>query len=235
MDCSSFDINRFKMQLKARLRVPMLMESKRMNFEFSKFFNTPQLSEMNMNSYTQSRIKMNKSYINSFDKFSLKTNLIRRVLLKMAIKDIYEEEKDCSKQCNEAINNIDLQSGSLELLNLPLIKQDNITQKKKINLKSIKIHRKPIIIKPLILKNLKSEIHNSPLLSSTNKYNSYLESTRDKSRQPLTTKRSSKIEFTPRDGFKFKENFTIIKGGGIKYNNSMYRLKNMNDLLHFKI
>ena len=62
-----------------------------------------------------------------------------------------------------------------------------------------------------------------------------MESTREKSKEPLSTQRKSKIEFTPKNCFKFNEDFTIIKGGGIKYNNSMYRLKNMNDFLHFKI
>ena len=233
MDSSTLDFNNFKMQLKARLRVPMLMRSKRLNFEFSKFFNTPQLNEINMISYTQSRIKMNKSYINSFTKFSLKTNLIRRVLSNMEIKDIYEEEKDCSKKCNEIINNMDIKNGTLASLNLPLISNDNILKRKKINLKRIKIIQKPI--KPLVLKRFKSEIQNAPLLSTTNKYSSYMLSTREKSRDPLTSKRKSKIEFTPENCFKFNENFTIIKGGGIKYNNSMYRLKNMNDFLHFKI
>ena len=233
MDSSTLDFNNFKMQLKARLRVPMLMKSKRLNFEFSKFFDTPQLGDIDMSTYTQSRLRMNKSYINSFNKFSLKTNLIRRVLSNMAIKDIYEEEKDCSKQCNEAINNIDFQSGSLELLNLPLIKQDNKFPKKKIILKNLKINQKKI--KPLILKNIKQRYQNTSLLSSSNKCSSYIESTKEKSKEPKTTKIKSKIEFKPRNIFKFNENFTILKGGGIKYNNSMYRLKNMNDFLKFKI
>ena len=52
-----------------------------------------------------------------------------------------------------------------------------------------------------------------------------MESTREKSKEPLSTQRKSKIEFTPKKCFKFNEDFTIIKGGGIKYNNSMYTLK----------
>ena len=66
MDSSTLDFNSFKMQLKARLRVPMLMKSKRLNFEFSKYFDYTNNNDINMISYTQSRIKMNKSYINSF-------------------------------------------------------------------------------------------------------------------------------------------------------------------------
>ena len=231
MDSSTLDFNSFKMQLKARLRVPMLMKSKRLNFEFSKYFDSTNNNDINMISYTQSRIKMNKSYINSFNKFTLNTNLIRRVLSNMAIKDIYEEEKNFLKKCNEVINNIEIKNGTSATLNLPLIKNNNIL-KRRINFKRIKINPKPI--KPLILKKFKSEIQNT-LLSTSNKYSSYIESTREKSKEPLSTQRKSKIEFTPKNCFKFNEDFTIIKGGGIKYNNSMYRLKNMNDFLHFKI
>ena len=231
MDSSTLDFNSFKMQLKARLRVPMLMKSKRLNFEFSKYFDSTNNNDINMISYTQSRIKMNKSYINSFNKFTLNTNLIRRVLSNMAIKDIYEEEKNFLKKCNEVINNIEIKNGTSATLNLPLIKNNNIL-KRRINFKKIKINPKPI--KPLILKKFKSEIQNT-LLSTSNKYSSYIESTREKSKEPLSTQRKSKIEFTPKNCFKFNEDFTIIKGGGIKYNNSMYRLKNMNDFLHFKI
>ena len=231
MDSSTLDFNSFKMQLKARLRVPMLMKSKRLNFEFSKYFDSTNNNDINMISYTQSRIKMNKSYINSFNKFTLNTNLIRRVLSNMAIKDIYEEEKNCLKKCNEVINNIEIKNGTSATLNLPLIKNNNIL-KRRINFKRIKINPKPI--KPLILKKFKSEIQNT-LLSTSNKYSTYMESTREKSKEPLSTQRKSKIEFTPKNCFKFNEDFTIIKGGGIKYNNSMYRLKNMNDFLHFKI
>ena len=231
MDSSTLDFNSFKMQLKARLRVPMLMKSKRLNFEFSKYFDSTNNNDINMISYTQSRIKMNKSYINSFNKFTLNTNLIRRVLSNMEIKDIYEEEKNCLKKCNEVINNIEIKNGTSATLNLPLIKNNNIL-KRRINFKRIKINPKPI--KPLILKKFKSEIQNT-LLSTSNKYSSYMVTTREKSKEPLSTQRKTKIEFTPKNCFKFNEDFTIIKGGGIKYNNSMYRLKNMNDFLHFKI
>lgn len=233
MDNSSLDFNIFKMQLKARLRVPVLMKSKRLNFEFSKFFNIPELGDIDMISYTQSRLNMSKSYIDGFTKFSLKSNLIKRVLSNISIKDIYEEEKSCLRRCKEVINDMDLKNGSLDCINLPLIKQDNKFQKKKIILKKIKLHQKPI--KPLILKNIKSKNQNTSLLSSSNKLSSYIESTKEKSREPQTTKNKSKIEFTPRNIFKLNKNFTILKGGGIKYNNSMYRLKNMNDFLQFKI
>ena len=118
MDSSTLDFNSFKMQLKARLRVPMLMKSKRLNFEFSKYFDSTNNNDINMISYTQSRIKMNKSYINSFNKFTLNTNLIRRVLSNMAIKDIYEEEKNCLKKCNEVINNIEIKNGTSATLNI---------------------------------------------------------------------------------------------------------------------
>jgi len=233
MDTSHLDFNSIKMQLKARLRVPMLMQSKRLNLEFSKYFNSPQLNEINMISYTQSRIKMNKSYLDSFNKFTLKTNLIRRVLSNMEIKDIYEEEKDCSKKCNEVINNINLKNRALAPLNLPLLNNNINSKKRRINLKRIKIQPTPI--KPLIFKRFKSEMQNTPVLSTTNRNSTYLESTREKSRGPLTSRRKSKKELSSKNSFKFNESFVIIKGGGIKYNNSMYRFKNMNDFLHFKI
>ena len=77
---------------------------------------------------------------------------------------------------------------------------------------------------------------NTPYLSSSNKITS-METTKekDKDTEKKLLKSKSIIDFHPKNLFKCRQNFSIIKYGGIKYNNSIYRFKNMNDLLHFKV
>ena len=60
MESTSLDFNSFKMQLKARLRVPLLMKSKRLNIEFDKIFKASPSNDITLLSYTQSKIKNNK-------------------------------------------------------------------------------------------------------------------------------------------------------------------------------
>ena len=234
---TSLNFYNIKMQLKARLRVPTLIQSKRLNVEFDKNFKSSpsNTSTINLASYTQS--KMNKLHKDSYSKYSLKIALLKKLLSKMSIKELYNEEKECSKRCKEVISEIDSENRSLKLQNLPLIKPRNKFIKKKIIIKKIKSKPKPF--KRLIYKkNLLSDYPNIPYLSSSsNKVTSYMESTKEREREKektlSTSKSNSKIEFSPNALFNYKQNYSIIKGGGIRYNNSIFRYKNMNDLLHF--
>ena len=221
---SNFD--KIKMQLKARLRVPTLLKSKRLNLEFERNYGSSPPNGVNLSSYSQS--KMNKSYINSFYKYSFKTYLLKKLLSNMTIKELYHEEQECSKRCKEVVSEIENKKSLFELQNLPLITAKKKFIKKKIIIKTI---QKPKPFKKLIFK--KNTIHdyiNIPYLSSSsNKVTSYIESTKEKN---LSTSKSN-LELEPIILFNYKKNYSIIKGGGIRYNNSIFRYKNMNDLLHF--
>ena len=102
---TSLNFYNLKMQLKARLRVPTLIKSKRLNIEFDKNYKSSPTNTINLASYTQS--KTNKSNKDSFYKYSLKTNLLKRLLSNMSIKELYHEEEECSKRCKEVISEID--------------------------------------------------------------------------------------------------------------------------------
>ena len=205
MESTSLDFNSFKMQLKARLRVPLLMKSKRLNIEFDKIFKASPSNDITLLSYTQSKIK-NNTYMDSFNKFSLKTNIIKNLLSNMNIKAIYEEEKECSQRCKEVINEIDTKKHNIEFINLPPIKT---YKKKKIIIKKIQI--KPYPSKRLIFGDyMKLDYQRTPYLSSSNKGNSDLESTKEKEK-------------------------IILKSKSKKVLNSLFRIKNMNDLISFRL
>ena len=232
MDNSSLDINNLKMQLKARLRVPLFMKSESINKKFNKLFESSPSNEITLSSYIQSRIKMNNSYIDSFNKYMMKTNILKNILSNMSLKEIYDEEKECLKKCKKVINEIDTKTHRIEFINLPKIKTENNNKKKKIIIKKLQI--KPNISKRIIFKNyMQLDNQSTPYLSSTNRINSDLESTKEK--EKIIIKSKSKKEITPRCLFNYKKNYSIIKGGGIRYDNSIFRFKNMNDLIHFRL
>ena len=99
MNNTSLDFNIIKMQLKARIRVPILMKSKRLNLEFDRVFKSSPKNDLNLESYTQKN--MNKQYIDSFVNYSSKINLLKKLLSNISIKELYHEEKLCSSRCKE--------------------------------------------------------------------------------------------------------------------------------------
>ena len=231
----SLNFNNIQMQLKARLRVPFLINSKRLNLEFDRNFKSLPSSDSNLASFTQS--KMNILHMDSFNKYSLKINLLKKLLSNMTVKDLYQEEKECSNICKEVISEIEEEKGSLEFLNLPLIHSNNKLIKKKIKLKKFQSKLKPKPLRNFIYKkNIMPDYPNIPYLysSNSNKVTSYIESTREKERERFLSTNKSKIEISPISLFNYKQNYSIIKGCGIRYNNSIFRYKSMNDLLHFE-
>ena len=136
----------------------------------------------------------------------MKTNIIKNLLSNMNIKEIYEEEKECSQRCKEVINEIDTKKHNIEFINLPPIKT---YKKKKIIIKKIQI--KPYPSKRLIFGDyMKLDYQRTPYLSSSNKGNSDLESTKEKEK-------------------------IILKSKSKKVLNSLFRIKNMNDLISFRL
>ena len=229
MNFTSFDDNIFKLQLKARLRVPILLQSKQLKIEYEKNHKQQSEKEIDLNIVSQTKLN-NKPYIPSFHKYTLKTNLIKKLLEPMPFKDLYEEEKECSSKCGDVIKEIKFYKDKYKSLNLPsILKNENKLKKRKFIYKKIKkknilkIEQRPVT--HLIFKdNIHSDFSNLTNLSTTkNKFTSYIDSTKEKDK--LTSKSQSKIIFN------YKNKYTIIKGGGIKYNNSIFRYKNMNDLI----
>ena len=234
MNNTSLDFNIIKMQLKARIRVPTLMKSKRLNLEFDRVFKSSPKNDLNLESYTQKN--MNKQYIDSFVNYSSKINLLKKLLSNISIKELYHEEKLCSSRCKEILDEIDTKKSSFDFTNLPpILNNNNKLKKRKLIIKKLSL--KPKLVKNLGFKNyMKMDYLNTPYLSSSNKITS-METTKekDKDSEKKLLKSKSIIDFHPKNLFKCRQNFSIIKYGGIKYNNSIYRFKNMNDLLHFKV
>lgn len=234
MNNTSLDFNIIKMQLKARIRVPTLMKSKRLNLEFDRVFKSSPKNDINLESYTQKN--MNKQYIDSFVNYSSKINLLKKLLSNISIKELYHEEKLCSSRCKEILDEIDTKKSSFDFTNLPpILRNNNKLRKRKLIIKKLSL--KPKLVKNLGFKNyMKMDYLNTPYLSSSNKITS-METTKekDKDTEKKLLKSKSIIDFHPKNLFKYRQNFSIIKYGGIKYNNSIYRFKNMNDLLHFKV
>ena len=98
------NFNNIQIQLKARLRIPILLASKKMNSEFAKHLNPALSNEINLLSFSQT--KLNKPNMDSFSNYSLKINLLKKLLLNMPIKDLYQEEKECSERYKEVISEI---------------------------------------------------------------------------------------------------------------------------------
>ena len=228
------NFNNIQIQLKARLRVPILLASKKMNSEFAKNLNPALSNEINLLSFSQT--KLNKPNIDSFSNYSLKINLLKKLLLNMSIKDLYQEEKECSERYKEVISEITTKKTHLELQNLPLLKPQKKFIQKKIKLKKIKFQVEPI--KKIISKtNITPYYQKNPCLSSTNRITSSLESTKEKEIKKNKNLSSTNIDINdilnPKAIFNQRRNFSLIRGGGVKYNNSIFRYKSMNDLLHY--
>jgi len=88
-----------KIELKARLRLPTLLRHHNLDLEESK----QQTKNDNKLSYSSSSKKiMSNNYI----KYIKKVNLLKLVMSNMSIKDIYSQEKECSKICSDIYEKI---------------------------------------------------------------------------------------------------------------------------------
>jgi len=212
--------NNFKIELKARLRLPTLLRHHNLDLEESK----NQTKNDNKLSYSSSAKKiMSNNYI----KYIKRVNLLKLVMSNMSIKDIYSQEKECSKICSDVYEKIkNFKIPPKKYIKLPKIvknKSDNkiystileVKSEKKIDdlnysISSIKPSKSSSSI------SSRKKINEDYTLNSINK---------DNNDKKIHICRKMKSMFNN------KNNFTIIKGGGIKYNNSIFRIKNMNHLL----
>ena len=113
----------------------------------------------------------------------------------MSLKEIYDEEKECLKKCKKVINEIITKTHRIEFINLPKIKTENKNKKKKIIIKKLQI--KPNISKRIIFKNyMQLDNQSTPYLSSTNRINSDLESTKEKEKIIIKSKSKKEINYS---------------------------------------
>ena len=214
-----------KINLKARLRVPILLKSDNLKI---KNYNLLTILELKNKTFSKNT---NNEHINNYLKYTEKTNLIKFVMTKLPIRDIYEHEKECSMICDNVGRKIKkyIDSHNPDKKKFPKI------EKKKLNISAK-------FINTLNLKKIDSTIEKNKKYSSSKKihYNYFPISLKRKNicnnrNDNLKINISSNIKKDKKDlinnFFISNNNFTIIKGGGIKYNNSIFRYKNINQLI----
>ena len=219
-----------KIQLKARFRIQEFLNSRNKNL------NNPKSNSENIMGIKTSKRKQNKnkSIITNFHKYIIKTNLLKKIVSKMSTNELYKKEKDCSIKCDDAIEEIELHQKYFQ--KLPKIER----RKNNLSYKNIKIYKIKTSNRtkeksncsdintaqcqsmPTILSSKKITSDNNDIIK--NKENTISSYCRVKRRN------NNKLAGI----FGMKQNFSIIKGGGIKYNNSIFRNKNMNHLVHLK-
>ena len=216
-----------KIQLKARFRLPLYLETKKSYLNQQKIQNL-----LDLDNSEQKPIKKikKKSNISNFHKYIIKTNSLKKVICKIPIKELFEKEKYCSSKCEDAIKEIGVYQNYLKFSKLPKIKKKNYSTK---NIKIYKIND----LSKSKEKHDNSEISLSKLRSRNVSASKIISSFTDNIRYK-DNKNNSEIKNGKRNKFNglinLNNNISIIKGGGIKYNNSIFRNKNMNNLIHFK-
>ena len=218
-----------KIQLKARLRLSCLLEQKPFNFINEKKFLLPNIKNSKLSSSTINIKKLNNT---NFYKYKKNFSLLKNKLEKMSIKDIYKNEKLCSLKCDEICKEIEDNSNSLKKIKLPKIRKE-----RNVSLKNIKLNNTKIIN----VANEKLNFSDSnmaqslslPTYSSSKKITSYSDNIKNKDKINYSQKKNgnnSKIF----NIFNSKMNFSIIKKGIIRYNNSIFKNKDINNLLRCK-
>jgi hypothetical protein len=212
-----------KIELKARLRLPALLKYNNLDLDEAKLQTKKDKKDKKLlYSFSAKKIMQN-----NYSKYIQKTNLLKLVMSKMSIKDIYSQEKECSKFCSDVYEKIkNLKIPSKNYIKLPKIVQNGGNNKRySISLK-LKSEKK--------FDNLNCSIFSI----KPSKSNSSISSIRRKNNESYTPKnineddndKKSQICRKMQSMLNNKNNFTIIKGG-IKYNNSFFRIKNMKHLL----
>lgn len=216
-----------KIQLKARFRLQEYLGLKNKNL------NQPKKSDLQFIEEKKSpKPKKNKSIITNFHKYTIKTNLLKKIVSNMSTNELFKKEKDCSMKCDDTIKEIETYKNLFQ--KLPKIEQRRIN----LSNKNIKIHK----IKSNNGQNEKyinselnmAQCQSMPTISSSKKItldnNDNIKNRENSCYSRVKIRKTNKSAET----FNIKQNFTIIKYGGIKYNNSIFRIKNMNHLVPFK-
>ena len=225
-------IPNLKIQLKARFRVPLFFDRKESD---SNNKNSPELIEIeDLKPKVIKKKNKNKFISTNFNKYVTKTNLLKKYFVNMPFNEMYKKEKDCSIKCDNTIKEMDVYKNYIKLQNLP-----KIENRKNTSCKNIKILKIKSLVKPIERNNCTdstfthAQCQSMPSISSSQKITSYIDILK-----PIEKINNSNIKNIIKQNkikmHTIKQNFTIIKGGGIKYNNSIFRNKNMNNLVHYK-
>ena len=231
-----------KIQIKARLRVPSLLKSEKLKINNSSVYKL--LEEVDNSK--KSSIKKNKDnnyHKNNYLKYIEKTSLLKKLMSQMPIKEIYSNEKDCSIIYDNVYKKI-MNFKKKKLQNLPkIVKKKNSNSARFIN--SIKLngcikHKKNLKISSSVPKYIcrsTSAIMSSQKISSyrdknnNKKINKYLNRSNDENKLNTYYNIKKNKNNILNNLFLPNKSFSIIKGGGIKYNYSIFRHKNINDLI----
>ena len=214
-------IPNLKIQLKARFRVPLFFERKKSDSNNKKSSGLIQIEDLKPKVIKKNK---NKSVFTNFNKYVTKTNLLKKIFVNMPLNEMYKKEKYCSIKCDNTIKEMDIYKNYIKIPYLP-----KIENRKNPSSKNIKIFKIKSLVKSSDKNNFTdstiapAQCQSMPSISSSKKITSYSE-IRNKN-----IKQKNKIKL-----HKINQNFTMIKGGGIKYNNSIFRNKNMNNLIHYK-
>ena len=224
---NNYFYNNLKIQLKARFRVQEFLESKNSNL------NTPKDSKLiNIEEIDPKPLKKNKkkSIILNYHKFLNKTNLLKQIASKMSTNEMYSKEKDCLIKCDDTIKEIETYKNYFKIPQLPKIEN----RRKNSSVKNIKIYKSNNISseKSNYLESIMPQSQSLPTYSSSKRKASFNNNIRKKKNyNKIILKKSNNI-FSKL--FNKNQNISLIKGGGIKYNNSIFRNKNMNHFIQFK-
>ena len=209
-----------KIELKSRLRLPTLLKYNNLDLDEAKL----QTKKDNKLSYSFSAKKIMP---NNYVKYIQKTNLLRLVMSNKSNKDIYSQEKECSKICSDVYEKIKNLVPPKNYIKLPKIVKNGGNNKRYSNTLKLK-PKKNIDNLNCSISSIKPSKSNSSIPSNKRKNNEvYTPKNINKDDNGKKSHICRKMESM----FNNKNNFSIIKGGGIKYNNSIFRIKSMNHLL----
>ena len=205
-----------KMQIKARLRLSLLKSEaiRRNNNAYNKLLE----KNNNIEKYFVSSNKM------TFSEYTKKANSLKKLMLKMSIGKIYTNEKNCSIFYNNIYENL---KNFKKTKNLPEIEN----YKKSMSTTKIKKQNNKI------MKNIR--YNNSTLISTNNTTlfrNNNLDTKKNKKlNQSLFDNKLNKNEknYILLKKFLYSNNFSLLKGGAIKYNNSIFRNKKIKQLYNY--
>ena len=210
-----------KIELKSRLRLPALLKYHNLDLDEAKL----QTKKDNKLSYSFSAKKIMP---NNYVKYIQKTNLLKLIMSNMSIKEIYSQEKECSKICSDVYEKMkNFKVPPKKIIKLPKIVKNGGNNKRYSNTLKLKPKKN--------IDNLNCSISSI----KPSKSNLSISSNKRKNNEAYTSKNINKDDNGKKihicrkmeSMFNKKNNFSIIKGGGIKYNNSIFRIKNMNHLL----
>ena len=223
---NNYFYNNLKIQLKARFRVQEFLESKNLNSNTQKDSKLINIEELDPKPLKKNK---KKSFILNYHKFLNKTNLLKQIASKMSTNEMFSKEKDCLIKCDDTIKEIDFYKNYFKIPLLPKIER----RRKHSSYKNIKIYKSNSISneKSNYLESIMPKSQSLPTYSSSKRIASFNNNIKKKQKYNLKLKEGNNILSKL---FNKNQNISLIKGGGIKYNNSIFRNKNMNHFIQYK-